>query len=57
MLHTFNKWLRHLLFGKCPNCGVLLSTKYHDYNHKWQHCRNCGWCSYHKHYTGRQYHE
>ena len=35
-------------FGKayrCPQCGADTDDSMHGFNHRQQHCHNCGWCT------------
>lgn len=56
MWQTIKRLLGYWFNDECPKCGAYLDYSHHGYNQKWAHCRNCGWCTYHKHYTDQEFH-
>lgn len=42
-------WIRRFIAqmrGECPVCGVYTDDDVHGYNHRYEHCHNCGWCTF-----------
>lgn len=45
LLTNLHKGVRRF-FGRCPECGHRTADNVHGYNYTYDHCWNCGWCTY-----------
>lgn len=42
--------------GLCPDCGGELDDEEHGYNLTYNHCDNCGYCTYIQRWTDKRGH-